>query len=93
MTSIAPTSVKEIWEKTIVRFYERTGQKLDGVSRGSDDLRRLLEAHYAAQADDESVLKAKAVGLQMIHCIQLLGGIVSQGASTVSGNNIALNTR
>ncbi|GFF37990.1 hypothetical protein IFM61606_02152 [Aspergillus udagawae] len=78
-----PASVKEIWEKTIVRFQERTGQKLDGVSRGPEDLRRLLDAHYAAQADDKGVSKAKAVGFQMIHCIQLLGGIASQGASMV----------
>jgi tetratricopeptide (TPR) repeat protein len=79
----APTSVKEIWEKTIVRFHERTGQKLDGVSRGPDDLQTLLDAHYAAEADDKSVSQAKAVGFQMIHCIQLLGGIASQGASMV----------
>ncbi|EAW19769.1 uncharacterized protein NFIA_093890 [Aspergillus fischeri NRRL 181] len=79
----SPASVKEIWEKTIVRFHERTGQKLDGVSRGPEDLRRLLDAHYAAQADDKSVSQAKAVGFQMIHCIQLLGGIASQGASMV----------
>jgi hypothetical protein len=88
----APTSVKEIWEKTIVRFHERTGQKLDGVSRGPDDLQTLLDAHYAAEADDKSVSQAKAVGFQMIHCIQLLGGIASQGASMVRGNNIALHT-
>ncbi|KAF4170656.1 hypothetical protein CNMCM8694_004505 [Aspergillus lentulus] len=75
----APASVKEIWEKTIIRFHERTGQKLDGVSRGPEDLRRLLDAHYAAEADDKSVSQAKAVGFQMIHCIQLLGGIASQG--------------
>jgi hypothetical protein len=87
-----PASVKEIWEKTIVRFQKRTGQKLDGVSRGPEDLRRLLDAHYAAQADDESVSKAKAVGSQMIHCIQLLGGIASQGASMVRRNNIPLHT-
>lgn len=92
MTSSAPASVKEIWEKTIVRFHERTGQKLDGVSRSPEDLRRLLDAHYAAQAGDKSVLKAKAVGFQMIHCIQLLGGIVSQGASMVSGKDISLPT-
>ncbi|PKX89971.1 uncharacterized protein P174DRAFT_454144 [Aspergillus novofumigatus IBT 16806] len=79
----APASVKEIWEKTIVRFHERTGQKLDGVSRGPEDLRRLLDTHYAAEADDKSVSQAKAVGFQMIHCIQLLGGIASQGASMV----------
>lgn len=86
----APASVKEIWENTIVRFQERTGQRLDGVSQRPDDLRRLLDAHYAAQADGKSVSKAKATGFQMIHCIQLLGGIASQGASMVSDNNTAL---
>ncbi|KAL2866508.1 uncharacterized protein BJX67DRAFT_129640 [Aspergillus lucknowensis] len=78
-----PPSVRETWEQTIDRFQERTGQKLDGVSRGPDDLRRLLDAHYTAQTDDETLSKGKAVGFQIIHCLQLLGGIVSQGASTV----------
>ncbi|KAL2829491.1 hypothetical protein BDW59DRAFT_159079 [Aspergillus cavernicola] len=81
----APTSVQEIWEKTIIRFQGRTGQRLDGVSKGPDDLRRALDAHYASQAEDEDVSKAKAVGFQMIHCIQLLGGIVAEGASMVFG--------
>ncbi|GES59542.1 eukaryotic translation initiation factor 3 subunit A [Aspergillus terreus] len=76
-------SVKEIWEKTILRFEQRTGQTLDGASRGPDDLRRLLDAHYAAQADDKDVSTAKDVGFQIIHCIQLLGGIASQGAAMV----------
>ncbi|PLN80582.1 hypothetical protein BDW42DRAFT_201246 [Aspergillus taichungensis] len=78
---VSPMSVKEIWETTIVRFQERTGQRLDGVSQRPDDLRRLLDAHYAAQADGKGVAKAKATGFQMIHCIQLLGGIAAQGAS------------
>ncbi|KAL2811754.1 hypothetical protein BJX63DRAFT_422150 [Aspergillus granulosus] len=80
-----PASVQEIWEKTITRFQQRTGQRLDGVSRTPDDLRRALDAHYAAQADDPDVSKAKAVGFRMIHCIQLLGGIAAQGASMVFG--------
>ncbi|KAL5332597.1 hypothetical protein BJX70DRAFT_407212 [Aspergillus crustosus] len=79
----APTSVTEIWEKTIARFQQRTGQRLDGVSRGSDDLQRLLDAHYAMQADGEAASKAKTAGFQMIYCIQLLGGLVSEGASMV----------
>lgn len=83
----APTSVKEIWEKTIARFQERTGLRLDGVSRSSDDLQRLLEAHYAMQADGEAASKAKSVGFQMIYCIQLLGGLVSEGASMVSDDD------
>lgn len=85
-------SVKEIWEKTILRFEQRTGQTLDGPSRGPDDLRRLLDAHYAAQVDDKDVSTAKDVGFQIIHCIQLLGGIASQGASMVTGDPLAFHT-
>lgn len=81
----ARMSVTEIWEKTIIRFQGRTGRRLDGVSKGPDDLRRALDAHYAAQTEDEDVSKAKAMGFKMIHCIQLLGGIVADGASVVSG--------
>jgi hypothetical protein len=82
-TPTGPASVQEIWEKTIVRFQQRTGQRLDGLSRSPDDLRRALDAHYAAQADDPDMSKAKAIGFRMIHCIQLLGGIAAQGASMV----------
>ncbi|KAL2785547.1 hypothetical protein BJX66DRAFT_57918 [Aspergillus keveii] len=84
-TPTGPASVQEIWEKTIVRFQQRTGQRLDGLSRSPDDLRRALDAHYAAQADDPDMSKAKAIGFRMIHCIQLLGGIAAQGASMVFG--------
>ena len=87
---IPPLSVKEIWEATIVRFQERTGQRLDGVSQRPDDLRKLLDAHYATQADSKNVSKAKATGFQMIHCIQRLGGLAAQGASMVSGDHTAL---
>ncbi|KAL2826549.1 hypothetical protein BJY01DRAFT_229673 [Aspergillus pseudoustus] len=80
-----PASVQEIWEKTIVRFQQRTGQRLDGVSRTPDDLHRALDAHYAAQQDDSDTAKAKAIGFRMIHCIQLLGGIAAEGASMVFG--------
>ncbi|KAJ5583262.1 hypothetical protein N7535_001882 [Penicillium sp. DV-2018c] len=79
----SPISVREIWEKTIVRFQQRTGQRLDGVSRGPDDLRQLLDVHYATRADSRDVAKAKEVGFQIVSCIQLLGGIVSEGASMV----------
>jgi hypothetical protein len=41
----APASVQEIWEKTIARFHQRTGQQLNGVSRTTEDLRRALDAH------------------------------------------------
>ncbi|KAL4787635.1 hypothetical protein BJX76DRAFT_302251 [Aspergillus varians] len=81
----APNSVNEIWEKTILRFQERTGQRLDGLSKGPDDLRKALNAHYTAQENDENFEKAKAIGFKMIHCIQLLGGIAAEGASMVFG--------
>ncbi|KAL4939882.1 hypothetical protein BDV06DRAFT_230783 [Aspergillus oleicola] len=77
----APQSLKEFWDKTIIYFEERTGQKLDGVSRSLNDLQKTLNEHYKAQQDSEDVSKAKAIGFQMIHCIQLLGGIAAQGAS------------
>ncbi|KAI9375186.1 hypothetical protein BJX61DRAFT_192231 [Aspergillus egyptiacus] len=81
----APASVQEIWEKTITRFHQRTGQRLDGVSRTPDDIRRALDAHYAAQEDDEDVSNAKAASFKIIHCIQLLGGFASAGASMAFG--------
>lgn len=60
-----PASVKENGEKTIVRFQQCTGQRLDGVSWGPDDLRRLLDAHYAAQTDDIDASTTKEVEFQM----------------------------
>ncbi|KAL4816105.1 hypothetical protein BDW67DRAFT_59319 [Aspergillus spinulosporus] len=81
----APASVQEIWEKTIARFHQRTGQRLNGVSRAPDDLRRALDAHYAAQEDDKDIARAKETGFKIIRCIQLLGGIAAEGASLVFG--------
>ncbi|KAF9888811.1 hypothetical protein FE257_008180 [Aspergillus nanangensis] len=80
-----PHSVEEIWQATIKRFQERTGQRLDAVSKSPDDLRRALDAHCASQTDAEDVAKVKDVGLKMINCFQLLGGIAAQGASMVFG--------
>jgi hypothetical protein len=79
----APASVQEIWENTIARFHQRTGQQLNGVSRTTEDLRRALAAHYAAQVDDEDISRAKETGFKIIRCIQLLGGIAAEGASLV----------
>ncbi|KAL4738252.1 hypothetical protein BDV11DRAFT_171176 [Aspergillus similis] len=81
----APASVQEIWEKTIARFHQRTGQQLNGVSRTPDDLRRALDAHYAVQEDDDDTSRAKETGFKIIRCIQLLGGIAAEGASLVFG--------
>ncbi|KAL4745639.1 hypothetical protein BDW72DRAFT_198463 [Aspergillus terricola var. indicus] len=81
----APASVQEIWEKTIARFHQRTGQQLNGVSRTPDDLRLALDAHYAAQEEDEDISRAKETGFRIIRCIQLLGGIAAEGASLVFG--------
>lgn len=42
------------------------------------DFRQLLDAHYAPQADDKNVTKAKAVGFQMVQCLtHLLRGVIS----------------
>ncbi|KAL4874879.1 hypothetical protein BJY04DRAFT_224575 [Aspergillus karnatakaensis] len=79
----APQSVKEIWDNAIVRFQERTGEKLDGVQKSVEDLQKALDAHCAAQQDAEGVSKAKATGLRILHCIQLLGGVASQAAAVV----------
>ncbi|KAJ0425240.1 hypothetical protein BJY00DRAFT_275014, partial [Aspergillus carlsbadensis] len=83
--STGQASVQEIWDKTITLFQRRTGQRLDGVSRTPDDLRKALDTHYAAQADADNVSEAKAMGFKIIHCIQLLGGIAAEGASMVFG--------
>ncbi|KAL4969439.1 uncharacterized protein BDV14DRAFT_196251 [Aspergillus stella-maris] len=80
-----PQSVKEIWEETIVRFEQQTGQRLDGFVRSVDDLRKSINTLYDVHADDADVARAKEVGLQVINCIQLLGGIAAQGAQIAFG--------
>ncbi|KAL4790459.1 hypothetical protein BDV19DRAFT_394033 [Aspergillus venezuelensis] len=80
-----PHSVKEIWEETIVRFEQQTGQRLDGFVRSVDDLRKSINTLYDAHTDDANVARAKEIGLQVINCIQLLGGIAAQGAQIAFG--------
>ncbi|KAL4935527.1 hypothetical protein BDV06DRAFT_217363 [Aspergillus oleicola] len=80
-----PASVKVIWEETITQFHQQTGQRLDGTLRGVDDLKKSVNTLYDAQTDSKDVAKAKEVGLQVINCIQLLGGIAAEGASIAFG--------
>ncbi|KAL5341328.1 hypothetical protein BJX70DRAFT_386870 [Aspergillus crustosus] len=81
--AISSLSLNEIWEKVIARFQDRTGQRLDGVSRSLDDLQRALDTHYAEQKDVDDVSKRKKTGLKIMQCIQLLGRLAAQGASVV----------
>lgn len=78
-----PQSVKEIWDKAIARFQERTDYALGAVSKSPDDVAKALRLHYGRQADDEKTAKAKDMGLKILSCIQILGGIAAQGASEV----------
>ncbi|KAH8696577.1 hypothetical protein BGW36DRAFT_381275 [Talaromyces proteolyticus] len=78
-----PKSVKEIWEKTILRFQERTGFALDSTPKSPDDLRKTLNVYYDQQTDDEQAIKAKEMGLKIVSCIQILGDFAAQGASGV----------
>ena len=79
-----PTSVKEIWKNAIFRFQERTGYTLgSSVSKSPEDLRKALDLHYGQQAGDERTAKAKDMGLKIISCIQLLGGMAADGVSGV----------
>ncbi|CRG88372.1 Eukaryotic translation initiation factor 3 subunit A [Talaromyces islandicus] len=80
----APKSIQEIWKDAILRFQERTGYALgSSISMSPEDLRRALDLHYGQQAGDEKTAKAKDMGLKIISCIQLLGGMAADGVSGV----------
>lgn len=79
-----PKSVQEIWKDAILRFQERTGYALgSSISKSPDDLRRALDLHCEQQVGSAKAAKAKDMGLKIISCIQLLGGMAADGVSSV----------
>lgn len=70
-------TIESMWTQAMERFKELTGQSL-GSAPG--DLRKKIEAR-AAEKDKKA---SRDTGLKILACVKLLGGVIAQGASTVS---------
>ncbi|KAJ5159615.1 uncharacterized protein N7482_006619 [Penicillium canariense] len=77
-----PTSISDIWESARREFERLTGKQLQPTSAASlQGIRDTIAASRTSKDPDTE--KAKAAGLRIVKCLQLLGGVASQAASLV----------
>lgn len=81
-------SFKRMWEKAQIRFQERTSKSLRlSTGKSLEDVLKELEERYPQESIFEtrgqSKSNAKEVVRNVLSCINILGGIVAQGASMV----------
>lgn len=81
-------SFKAMWEQAQLRFQERTSRALkSGKGKSLEDVLRELEERYPEdnifQAPSGSKSNVKDIVRNVLNCINILGGIVAQGASMV----------
>jgi hypothetical protein len=81
-------SFKAMWEQAQLRFQERTAKSLKSATGKSlEDVLKELEQKYPEdnifQAQNGSQSNVKDIVRNVLNCINILGGIVAQGASMV----------
>lgn len=81
-------SFKAMWEQAQLRFQERTAKSLKSATGKSlEDVLKELEERYPEdnifQAQSGSQSNVKDIVRNVLNCINILGGIVAQGASMV----------
>lgn len=76
-----------MWEEARGRFLARTQNSLDlKPPKTIDDVREMIEHRYdpTSPADsDKDHKRAKEIGLTILSCLKLLGGVAAQGAEMV----------
>jgi hypothetical protein len=82
-----PNNIESMWKEVRGRFLARTQNSLGfEPPKSIDDVREMIEHQYdpSSPADsDESHRRAKDVGLTILSCLKLLGGVAAQGAGLV----------
>ncbi|KAK0620979.1 hypothetical protein B0T14DRAFT_567693 [Immersiella caudata] len=75
-------TLAEMWRDAQLRFSDLTGADLVSHA-GLGDIQRLVEARLGEMEEKSSghVRKRKDVGLNILSCIKMLGGIAAKGAS------------
>lgn len=85
---MAEPSIQGMWEEANRRFLARTQNSLDfKPPKTIDDIREMIEHRYdpSSSADpDGNHKRAKEVGLTILSCLKLLGGVAAQGAELVT---------
>ncbi|EHK18004.1 uncharacterized protein TRIVIDRAFT_122489, partial [Trichoderma virens Gv29-8] len=80
-------SIRGMWDEAGKRFLARTQKSLDlKPPKNIDDIREMIERRYdpSSPADsDGSHERAKRIGLNILSCLKLLGGVAAQGAELV----------
>lgn len=87
---MADLSIRGMWDEAGRRFQARTERSLDlKPPKSIDDIRDMIERRYdpSSPADSDSDgghERAKRIGLNILSCIKLLGGVAAQGAELVN---------
>ncbi|KAF4341851.1 Nacht and tpr domain protein [Fusarium beomiforme] len=80
-------TMEQLWDEAARRFEDRTRQGLHPKPPITlDDVRQQIESRpeSATDVDDVSSIKhKKEIGLNILECLRVLGGIAAQGASVV----------
>ncbi|KAF5237869.1 hypothetical protein FANTH_10583 [Fusarium anthophilum] len=80
-------SMEQLWDEAAERFLARTGKGLDRKPPMTiDDVRKQIESRTDPTADIDAantLKRKKDIGLNILECLKLLGGIAAQGASVV----------
>ncbi|EWG48923.1 hypothetical protein FVEG_08568 [Fusarium verticillioides 7600] len=80
-------TMQQLWDEAAERFLARTGKGLNRKPPMTiDDVRKQIESRDDpnTNSDAASTLKHKKdIGLNILECLKLLGGIAAQGASVV----------
>ncbi|PNP55504.1 hypothetical protein THARTR1_04334 [Trichoderma harzianum] len=84
---MADLSIRGMWDEAGRRFQARTQKSLDlKPPKSIDDIRDMIERRYdpSSPADsDGGHERAKRIGLNILSCLKLLGGVAAQGAELV----------
>jgi len=81
-------TMEQLWDEAAERFLARTGKGLNRKPPMTiDDVRKQIESRTdpTTDIDAANTLKHKKdIGLNILECLKLLGGIAAQGASVVT---------
>ncbi|KAK4085703.1 uncharacterized protein Triagg1_693 [Trichoderma aggressivum f. europaeum] len=84
---MADLSIRGMWDEAGRRFQARTQKSLDlKPPKSIDDIRDMIERRYdpSSPADSDGGHEgAKRIGLNILSCLKLLGGVAAQGAELV----------
>jgi hypothetical protein len=89
---IETESIDDLWKDAQGKFLKITSKSLRPANRISlEEVVKLLNTKYSSKDlddDDGTKKRAKKYIMNVLHCIQLLGGIAAEAVSTVKAQII-----